>query len=86
MKLKRPKIDPADLHLRAKPDDGTIWITHEKFLEPVRPLKDITNEVLLALCADLSADGVTTTLERSVSFSDGMRCLITVEMVSGPTG
>ena len=82
MKIKRPKIDPADLHIRANREDGTIWITQEKFFEAVRPLKDVTNEILIALCADLNADGVTTTVERSIKFNDGFECLITVEMVS----
>ena len=81
MKIKRPKIDPDDLRIRANRDDGTLWITHEKFLQPIRPLKDVTNEVLLALCADLNADGVTDVVERSIKFNDGFHCLITVEVV-----
>ena len=85
MKLKRPKIDPSDLRVRADREDGTIWITHEKFLQPIRPLKDVTSEVLLALCADLNADGVTREIERTVRFNDGMVCRILVEMVDdGP--
>ena len=74
-------LNPRHFHVRAKPEDGTLWLTHEKYREPVRPVKDITNEVLLCLCADMSADDLTQKVERSVRFSDGMQCRITVEMV-----
>ena len=74
-------LNPKHFHVRAKPDDGTIWLTHEKYLEPIRPIKDVTNDVLLALCADLSADGVTQSVEREVKFNDGFVCKVTVEVV-----
>jgi hypothetical protein len=45
------------------------------------PIKDITNDVLLCLCADLSAGGETKVVERSVKFNDGFVCKITVEIV-----
>jgi len=45
------------------------------------PIKDVTNDVLFCLCADLSADGKTQTVERSIKFSDGFTCRITVEVV-----
>jgi len=77
--MARP--NPKHLFLRANRDDGTIWITYERFREPIRPVKDVTNEVLLALCADLSADGVTQTIEREVKFSDGWNCKVTVEVM-----
>lgn len=81
MKIKRPKITPDELRVRVNRDDGTIWITHEKFMTPIRPLKDVTNDILIALCADLNADGQTQEVERSVRFNDGFECLITVKMV-----
>lgn len=74
-------LNPKHFHVRAKPEDGTIWVTHEKYREPIRPVKDVTNDVLLALCADLSADGVTQVVEREVLFSDGWRCKVTVETI-----
>lgn len=77
-------LNPKHFHLRVKPEDGTIWMTHEKYLQPIKPIRDVTDEVLLALCADLSADGVSKSVERSVQFSDGMRCKITVEMTNEP--
>lgn len=75
-------LNPKHFHLRAKAEDGSIWLTHEKYREPIRPIKDVTNDVLLGLCADLSADGVTQKVERSVKFSDGFTCRVTVEVVS----
>lgn len=74
-------LNPKHFHVRAKAEDGTIWLTHEKYREVIKPVKDITNDVLLALCADLSADGVTEQVQREIKFSDGWRCLITVEVV-----
>lgn len=80
--MKMPTVKPKHLYVRAKPEDGSIWITHEPSLKgPIRPVKDITNEILVALCAELNADGVTQVLERSVRFNDGFECKITVEMI-----
>jgi uncharacterized protein (DUF849 family) len=73
-------LNPKHFHLRSKAEDGTIWLTHEKYQHPIHPIKDVTNDVMLALCADLSADGETQTIERSVQFADGWRCKITVEV------
>jgi uncharacterized protein (DUF849 family) len=74
-------LNPKHFHIRAKAEDGTIWLTHEKFRQALVPIKDVTNDVLLALCADLSADGVTQTVERSVRFADGWECLLTVQVL-----
>jgi hypothetical protein len=73
-------LNPKHFHIRAKGEDGTIWLTHEKHLLPIKPIKDVTNDVLLCLCADLSAGGETKRVERSVRFSDGFTCKITVEV------
>jgi len=74
-------LNPKHFHIRAKAEDGTIWLTHEKFRQAIVPIKDVTNDVLFCLCADLSADGKTQTVERSIKFSDGFTCRITVEVV-----
>ena len=74
-------LNPKHFHLRAKAEDGTIWLTHEKFRQAIVPIKDVTNDVLFCLCADLSADGQTQTVERSIKFNDGFACKITVEVV-----
>ena len=75
-------LNPKHFHVRARAEDGTIWLTWEKGLLPITPVKDITNDVLLCLCADLSAGGETQLVERSVRFSDGFICKITVEVVN----
>lgn len=74
-------LNPKHFHVRAKAEDGAIWLTHEKHLQPIIPIKDVTNDVLLCLCADLSAGGETQRVERSVKFSDGFSCNIIVEVV-----
>lgn len=74
-------LNPKHFHIRTKPEDGTIWLTHEKYREAVRPIKDVTNDVLFCLCADLSADGVTQQVERSIRFNDGFACKVTVEVI-----
>ena len=77
-------LNPKHFHVRAKREDGTVWLTHEKFRMPIIPIKDVTNDVLLCLCADLSAENDTRKVERSIRFSDGMLCKITVEMEEAP--
>lgn len=75
-------LNPKHFHVRAKAEDGSIWLTHEKFREPIKPIRDVTSDVLLALCADLSAhDQTAGRAEREVRFSDGWACRVTVEMV-----
>lgn len=75
-------LNPKHFNIRTKSEDGTIWLTHEKYREPVRPIKDVTHDLLLCLCADLSADGVTKIVERSIKFNDGFACKVTVEVIS----
>ena len=74
-------LNPKHFHVMAKAEDGSIWLTHEKHLHPIHPVKDVTNDVLLCLCADLSAGVDGSLVVRSVKFSDGFSCRITVEVV-----
>lgn len=74
-------LNPKHFHLRTKPEDGSIWLTHEKYRHPINPIKDVTNDILLNLCADLSAQDGIQRIERSVKFSDGWRCQVTVEVL-----
>lgn len=74
-------LNPKHFHVRTKAEDGTIWLTHEKYRQAIIPIKDVTHDVLLCLCSDLSADGVTKLVEREVKFSDGWTCKVTVEVV-----
>lgn len=78
-------MKPNQFHVRVRAADGTIWLTHERSAAPVRPLKDITNDILLALCADVSNEDGARAIERCVEFSDGMRCVITVALERAPS-
>jgi len=73
-------VKPAHYHVRVKPEDGTIWLTLEKPRERIRPIKDVTHDIMFALCADLSADGATKEVERTIRFNDGMTCRIVVSI------
>jgi hypothetical protein len=78
-------MKPTQVHIRANRDNGTIWLTEEKpGMLRIKPLRDVTDEVMLALCADLSAQRNTREIERSIKFADGMICVIRVEMVQEP--
>lgn len=79
-------MKPHQIKIRANRDDGTVWLTLEKPGQRIKPLRDVTSEVMLAFCADLNAqlgEGITT-IDRTVSFSDGMVCKITVHMDQPP--
>lgn len=73
-------MKPDHFRMRVNPDDGEIWLTLEKPRHPIKRIRKVTNDVLLALCADLSADGQSQAVERSVKFSDGFRCKIVVSV------
>lgn len=71
------------VEIRANPVDGEIWLYKCQYGKPTKPIGIITSQVMLALCADMTAGGLTERVERSVKFNDGMTCKITVEMVDG---
>ncbi|KMS60009.1 hypothetical protein V474_07975 [Novosphingobium barchaimii LL02] len=77
-------MKPNQLELRVDPADGRIFAVHIQRGKPVRKIKDLTDEISLCLCADLSADNVSKVVERSIQFSDGMVCEISVRMTSPP--
>lgn len=73
-------MNANQLEIRVNRDDGSIWACRRLNGKPKR-IRDITNDVMFALCADLSADGVTQKVEREIRFADGFSCKITVEVV-----
>lgn len=73
------KANQADV--RINPVDGEIWLYKCQYGKKTKPICIITDQVMLALCADLTAGGITEKVERSVKFADGMECKITVEMI-----
>lgn len=76
-------MNPKHLGVRVS-NDGTIFLTEERN-RTVKRLKNITNDVMFALCADLigqdGADENVTKVERSIRFGDGTECLITVQLI-----
>jgi len=68
-------MNPKHFQIRVCPNTRTLWLTHAKAGQ-TRRIKGIEQEVLWALCADLSVtqdeDNATTAIERSVVFADGM--------------
>lgn len=77
-------MKPQQLEFRVDPNDGLIWAVRVQRGKPVQRLKNVTDELLLCLCADLSADGAAKEIDRSVRFSDGMVCRVTVTMEQPP--
>ena len=81
-------MNPAHYQLRVRPEDGTIMLVLAKPGQPVRRIRDMTEELLLCLCADISAaldhDGTIKSIERSVKFSDGMSCKVNVVLTNLP--
>lgn len=75
-------MNANQLEIRVNRDDGTIWATR-RLNGQVKRIKDITNDVMFCLCADISDGTVASTVTRSVRFADGMECKITVELVNG---
>lgn len=77
-----------DFMLNVDPKDGSIWLVHCKLGQPRKRIREMTDEILLALCADLSAaldeDNSIKSVERSVRFNDGMECKINVHLTALP--
>ena len=63
-------LKPERLNIRMDRENGELWLVDEPRWNPVRRIKNVTSNVLLALCADLvSVDGTERT-EREVLFSE----------------
>ncbi len=77
-------MKPKHLQFRINPTEGRILAVHEQRGKPVKLIRDVHDDVLLCLCADLSADNVSREVAQEVRFSDGMVCKITVEMTQAP--
>lgn len=68
-----------NVRLRLDPNDGEVWLVEEKPLSPIRRLKKVTDDVILALAADVTSVDGTKKTEREVQFSDGHRIKLTIE-------
>lgn len=75
-------MNPSTLRIRTDKATGDLWLVLEKPRQPMQRLKNITNDVLLNLCADLvGGDDATAEITREVKFSDGTACRIVVSLV-----
>lgn len=71
-------MNSKHLSVRMDRTNGDLWLTLEKPYNPVRRVKNITGDVLLALSAEIvSVDG-TKEAHRDVEFSDGTKIRLTV--------
>lgn len=69
--MKNPEV-------RIDMQTGAIWLVDAPRHAPIRRVKDITNDVMFALCAETVFDGIA--VERSIRFADGTRCLVNIQM------
>lgn len=78
-------LNPKHFRVRLDRNTGHLWLTHEKYGQPVRTVKDLSDDVFLGLCADLTATDGTTQVHREVWFAekDGQKwgARITVEAI-----
>lgn len=72
-------MNPKNLNVRMDRETGEFWLTEERYRKPIRKVVNITDKVLLSLCADLFAEPDTKAVTRDVKFSDGGTVRLTVE-------
>lgn len=72
-------MNPKNLNVRMDRETGEFWLTQEKYRQGVRKITNITQPVLLALCADLFDTPGTKEVTRDVKFSDGSTVRLTVQ-------
>lgn len=71
-------MNPKHFNIRIDRTTGEFWLVAEKPQTPIRRLRNITSEVLLALCADLFETPGTKEVQRDIKFSDGGLVRLTV--------
>jgi hypothetical protein len=72
-------MNPNKLSVRMDTETGDLWLTEEKYRQPIKRVANITQHVYLALCADLVMESGTKRVERDVKFADGSAIRITLE-------
>lgn len=68
--------------IKVDPRDGKFWLVMLKPGQQFRRLADVTDQVVLALVADLTYEGGVRAIERDVTFADGKTFRITIEDTS----
>lgn len=71
-------MNPKHFNIRIDRRTGEFFLVHEKPHSPIRKIRNVTSEVLLALCADLFETENTAAVERDIRFSDGGIVRLTV--------
>lgn len=71
--------NPKHISIRMDRQTGELWLTEEKYAQPVKRLKMITSDVILALAAEIIAVEDTRSACRDVKFSDGAHIRILVQ-------
>ena len=75
-------MNPKHFSVRMDRETGEIWLTIEKFAQPVKRVKIITSDVVLALAADIVAVEDTRSACRDIKFSDGAHIRLLVQDMS----
>jgi hypothetical protein len=73
-----------DYRIRVDRRTGEFFLTLEKRNQPMKRLANITEEILLCLCADINADGEGIGTIREIKFDDGSVVRLTVEDLGIP--
>lgn len=75
-------MNPKHISIRMDRETGEIWLTEEKYMQPVRRIKMITSDVVLALAADIVAVEDTRSAVRDIKFNDGTHVRLLVQDLS----
>lgn len=78
-------MNPKHLSVRMDRQTGELWLTEERYRQPVKKVANIDQHILLALCADLYHEDGTKEVTRDVKFADGTTARITIQDVTGAT-
>jgi hypothetical protein len=72
-------VNPKHLSVRMDRATGELWLTEEKHSQPVKRIKMITSDVILALAAEIVAVDDTRVAVRDLKFSDGAHIRLLVQ-------
>ncbi len=75
-------MNPKHLSVRMDRETGQLWLTEEKYRQPIKKIANIDQHVLLCLCADLYYEDGTKEVMRDVKFADGTRARITIRDIT----
>jgi hypothetical protein len=76
-------MKPHHLQVRIKQDDKRIWATEERPNQPLRRIRDITNDIAGCYAQILAEDGGDVPVEMWMKFADGVRVKVTIELEHG---